>query len=227
MLVRGPNGIVDVVQPAPPAPGAIPTPRDIDEVTLLHDLIQNGLPLQRPAQLLAQIGEHQLRVMTVNKKQDFAAHDETLGENGRTVFEFNEQMNYNPIAAFADMLNVNPENSVFDFGVNIINVEDITNFDHSLVVATGPQTHHRFGWDSHTAHQVQPGDGAINPVAVENSVNMYDFNQPNMWTNFNGQMTQTEFDAGRLLYSVQVQSPITNKITDCIFQTPAMLKMST
>lgn len=198
MLVRMPvTGRIELLQAAPPAPGRIPAPRDLSDFDLLHELLLKGLPVERPAQLLQQMAEHSLHVMTVNRKQDFPVHDETLGEAGRAITGFTQQMDFNPISTFADLLQMESTNSFFDFGVNVIDVEDISNFDSSAVVATGPQTHYRFQWDSTTAHHAQPESSAIDNITPEHIPKIFDLDQPNQWDNLCGQMTQREYEAGK------------------------------
>lgn len=200
MLVRLPSGVIDLMQTATPAPGRIPTPRNLSDYDLLHQLILKGLPLERPAQLLAQLGEHSLHVMTVDKQQDFSSNDETLGAAGRAVTGFTQQMDYNPISTFADLLDLDSSNGIFNCGVNIIDVPNITNFDDSTVLATGPQTHYRFEWDTTTIHHAQPQSGAVPNIPNDDPM-MFDFDQPNMWDGFSGQVTQREYQAGELLPS--------------------------
>lgn len=199
MLVRLPNGTIDLLQAAPPAPGRVPTPRNMGDHELLHQLILKGLPLERPAQLMAQLGENSLHVMTVNKQQDFSSLDETLGAAGRAVTGFTQQMDYNPISTFAELLDMDASNSLFDLGVNIIDVPDITNFDDSSVLAAGPHTHYRFEWDTTTVHHAHPQTGAIDSIATEDNPMIYDMDQPNMWDSLSGQMTQREYQAGKQL----------------------------
>lgn len=151
-LVRIPSGEVDLLQLIAPAPGAIPSPRDLTDFDLLHELILKGLPLERPAQLLQQMAEHSLHIMTVNKKQDNLFHNEDLGKNGRAVVGFAQQMDYNPVATFADILSMDPADSFFNLGVNVIDVENIADFDRSQAVSTGLQTQYRFDWDTNTAY---------------------------------------------------------------------------
>lgn len=178
-LVRIPSGEVDLLQLIAPAPGAIPSPRDLTDFDLLHELILKGLPLERPAQLLQQMAEHSLHIMTVNKKQDFSFHNEDLDKNGRAVVSFAQQMDYNPVATFADILPMDPADSFFNLGVNVIDVENIADFDRSQAVSTGPQTQYRFEWDTNTAHHAQPQDGAIDTMTAEDAGRVWGLDQPN------------------------------------------------
>lgn len=200
-LVRTPSGEVELMQLVAPAPGAIPPPHNLTDFDLLHDLIHKGLPLERPAQLLQQMSQHSLHIMTVNKKQDFSVLTEDLGESGRAVVGFTQQMNYNPVATFADILSMDPSDSFFDFGVNVIDVEDITSFDRYLVVATDSQTQYRLPWDTTTAHHAQLHDGSIDTAAVEDAAKVWDMNQMNDWNNITGQITQHEYEAGMFQFS--------------------------
>nr|AAK83346.1 mating type protein MAT1-1-1 [Cryphonectria parasitica] len=195
-IARQPNGNTILIQVA--LPGPIPPANEIDDSGLLQQLISDGLPLENASQLVTKMNEHQLHIMTVNMRQDFFAQDDTLGEAGRAAVGLTEQMNFNPVATFASVMGLNQNHSIFANGVNVVNVEDITNFDHSLIVSRGPQTHHRFKWDTITAHQAQPQDGAVDFVDIEESVRTYDYDQPNIWTNLVGQMTQAQFEAGEL-----------------------------
>lgn len=197
-LVRLPSGKVDLLQLVAPAPGTIPPPRDLTDFDLLHELILKGLPLEQPAQLLQQMAEHSLHIMTVNKKQDFSFHNKGLGKNGRAVIGFTQQMDYNPVTTLADNLSMDPANNFFNLGIDIIDVEDVADFNRSQVVTTGPQTQYHFQWDTNTAHHAQIQDGAINTVAVEDAGKVWDLDQPNTWDNITGQITQREFEAGEL-----------------------------
>lgn len=196
-LVRLPSGEVDLLQLVAPAPGTISPPRDLTDFDLLHELILKGLPLDRPAQLLQQMAEHSLHIMTVNKKQDFPSLNDDLGKNGRAVLGFTQQMEYNPVATFADILSMDPNDGFFNLGVNVIDVEDIANFDRTQAVTTGPHTQYRFQWDTTTAHQAQLQDGAIDTVAAEDAGKVWDLDQPNAWDDLTGQITHREYEAGK------------------------------
>lgn len=221
-LVRLPSGEVDLLQLVAPAPGTISPPRDLTDFDLLHDLILKGLPLERPAQLLQQMAEHSLHIMTVNKKQDFSAYNDNLGKNGRAVLGFSQQMDYNPVATFADILSMDPTDGFFNFGVNVIDVENIADFDRTQAVTTGPQTQYRFQWDTTTAHHAQIQDGAIDTVAAEDAGKVWDLDQPNAWDDMTGQITQREYEAGKFCpHILKRQLPFT--ISDLLFQVTANL----
>lgn len=207
MLVTQTNGSVELLQVAPLAPGRIPNPRNISDYELLHQLILTGLPFERPAQLLAQMGENSLHVMTVNRQQDFSSHDETLGAAGRAATGFTQQMDYNPISTFAEILGVESSNSIFDSGVNIQNVSDITDFDDSAVLDAGPQTQYRFEWDTTTLHHAQPRAGTIDRIVIEDNPMMYEMDQPNMWENLGGQVTQRQYQLGKQLFHASSNTP--------------------
>lgn len=196
-LVRQPSGEVDLQQLVVPAPGSIPPPRDLTDFDLLHELILKGLPLERPDQLLRQMAEHSLHIMTVNKKQDFVSYNDELGENGRAVLGFTQQMDYNPVATMADILSMDPTDGFFNLGVNVINVEDVANFDRSQTISTGPHTQYRFQWDTTTAHHAQLEDGAFDTMTAEDAGKVWDLDQPNTWDSMTGQVTQREFETGK------------------------------
>lgn len=90
---------------------------------LLHQLILKGLPLERPAQLMAQMGENSLYTMTGRKHHDFQSRHKPLGEAGKAVVGFTQQMDFNPICTFTEILDIEPSNGIFDFGVKCIDTE--------------------------------------------------------------------------------------------------------
>lgn len=196
ILVRAPDGTAQLFQTAPPAAGAIRAPFAIGDVELLRRLIERGLPVEKPRQLLAQIIDHRQHVLNFNATQDFSTNDETLARPGREFSEFTDQLNYNPVASFAEMLQFEPNSMIFDNGVNIVDVEDVTNFDQSLVLSSGPQTQRRFNWDTTTVHHAQPTDGSIDPVMFEQCTRIYDLDQPNIWDGLTGQTNERDWEAG-------------------------------
>lgn len=68
-------------------------------------------------------------------------------------------------------------------------------------MATGPHTRYRGEFDTTTAHHAQPQAGAIDFNSVEQGTQVYDFDQPNMWDNIGAQVTQRDYQAGKLLSS--------------------------
>lgn len=136
-----------------------------------------------------------MHVMTVNTKPDPSSGQDSF-DSGRAVIDFTQQVDYNPIAACAELLQVDPSNTVFDMGVNVIDCDDVTAFDTSSILAVGPQTHHRFEWDTTTAHYAQPNCGAINITHVEDHAKLYDIrNYPEMLDPISQQITQQDFMA--------------------------------
>ncbi|KAJ4386216.1 hypothetical protein N0V93_009109 [Gnomoniopsis smithogilvyi] len=194
-LIALADGSVELLQTAPVLPGSIPPARDLSDFQLLNELLKNGLPVDQPLQLGRQMAEHFMHVMTVNTKPDTLTEvDSTV--SGRAVIDFTQQMDYNPIATCAELLQLDPSDAVFDMGVNVIDCDDITTFDPSNILAIGPQTHHRYQWDTTTAHYAQPSCGSIDITHVEDHAKLYDIRHyPDMLDNISGQITQRDFVA--------------------------------
>lgn len=194
-LIALADGSVELLQTAPVVPGSIPPARDLSDFQLLNELLSNGLPVEQPLQLGKQMAEHFMHVMTVNAKADRIVVEDPA-ESGRAVIDFTQQMDYNPIGACAELLQMDHTDAVFDMGVNVIDCDDLTTFDDSNILAIGPQTHHRYQWDTTTAHYAQPSCGAIDITHVEDHPKLYDIcHYPDMLNNIGGQITQHDFVA--------------------------------
>ncbi|PSS03265.1 mating type protein MAT1-1-1 [Coniella lustricola] len=196
VLSRDMNGTIQVLQTSPPAVGSIPAPAPIGDVELLHRLIRQGLALEKPLQLLAQIIHHHHHVLNFNKPQDFISNDETMGQAGRELSGFAAQLDFNPVATFADMLQVNVNSMILANGVNVVDVEDVTSFDHSLIISSDMHTQHPYNWDTIALHQVHSNDGSINPMVLEQGTRTYDLDQPNIWGSLTGQACQIGWESG-------------------------------
>lgn len=194
-LIALADGSVELLQTAPVLPGSIPPARDLSDFQLLNELLNNGLPVDQPMQLGKQMAEHFMHVMTVNTKPKTPIIDEVLSQSGRAVFDFSQQLDYDPIATCAQLLQLDSTDPVFDMGVNVVDCEDITTFDPSSILAVGPQTHRRHQWDTTTAHYAQPNCGAIDITHVEDHPKTYDVHHPEMFHNISGQITQRDFVA--------------------------------
>ncbi|KAJ4417608.1 hypothetical protein N0V82_006081 [Gnomoniopsis sp. IMI 355080] len=158
-------------------------------------MLRNGLPVEKPPQLGKQMAEHFMHIMTVNTKSDNIT-DEGAIDSGRAVIDFSQQLDYNPMGTCAELLQLDPADDVFDMSVNAHDCDDIATFDPSNILAVGPQTDHRFQWDTTTAHYAQPSCGAIDITHVEDHPKIYDIcHYPDMLDNISGQITQRDFVA--------------------------------
>ncbi|KAK7743799.1 hypothetical protein SLS53_003818 [Cytospora paraplurivora] len=188
-LVRGNNGRVTLRQKA--QPGFIRAPRDLSDFELLKGVVLRGLAVQDAEGLLLKMLHHSNHMMTVTT----ADADATIHDTAKADETFVNAMNYDPLSTFAELLGLPANTNALDFGVNVIDVEDVTNFDDSMVTSTGNHTHLRYQFDTTTAHMAHPQSSSLD-MASQESNNAFDLAMPGQWQSIDGQMSQTEFAAG-------------------------------
>lgn len=167
-------------------PGFIRAPRDLSDFELLKGVVMRGLAVNDPEGLLRKMLQNSNHLMTATKMgvDDPAKADEA----------FFNAMNYDSINTVADLLGLPAADNSLDFGINVIDVADVTNFDDSLVTSTGGHTHLRFHFDTSTTHLARPQSGSLDLVSQETN-NIFDMQIPHQWEQYGGQMSQDEYES--------------------------------
>lgn len=162
-------------------------------------------------QLGKSMGEHSLHIMTMSQK--------TPVFTNFIQASFTPRVDADPVAACAELLQLDSTNVLFDAGVNVVECEDIATFNTSNVFADGALCR-RFNWDTTTAHIAAPDCTALDLTHFDDNPKIYDIcHQPNMFSTVTGQTTQHDFLAalpGKLhLYIFSYASfPLTNSIEE-------------
>lgn len=186
VLVKDNDGNVTLRQYAEPV--CINAPRDLSDFELLKGVVMRGLAVEDPEGLLRKMLQHSNHLMTITTLDANASTDDTAKADD----DFVNSMNHNPLATFAELLGLPDNTDAFDFGVNVIDVDDVTHFDESLVTTTGDHTHLRYQFDTSTAHLAQPESGSLQMSPFDGNIAL-DLDMPHQWQNYSGQITQGDF----------------------------------
>ena len=171
-------------------PGYIRAPRDLSDFELLKGVVLRGLAVEDSAGLLQKMLQHSNHMMTVTSMDG-----ETFADDPAKADEtFVNSMNQNPIMTFAELLGLPANNNAFDYGVNVIDTEDVTNFDDSLVTSTGSHTHMRYQFDTSTAHLARPEADPLDLTSYEANTT-FDLGMPGQWQNYSGQASQSQHES--------------------------------
>lgn len=190
VLVKANNGSVALRQQA--QPGFIRAPRDLSDFELLKGVVLRGLAVSDAEGLLLKMLHHSNHMMTVTTSDGSA----TAGSTGKADEAFVEAVNHDPLGAFAELLGFPADTSALDLGVNVIDVDDVTSFDDSVVTSTGAYTHLRFQYDTTTAHMAHAACGSLDMASQE--VNgAFDLGMPGQWQGIDGQVSEAQLAAGK------------------------------
>lgn len=183
------NGTIELIQTTPARHG-VPPARNLSDFELLDEMLENGLPVDDPRLLGKMMGDSARKVHVMDvQKHSFI--QESPGESGRAAAGFTLQMNFDPISACAELLQLDSNHNIFDNGVNVLDVESIEHTAEFDPLATGPQTYRRYQWVQSSAHIAQPQNGAIDLTNMEENIKMYDFHHPNMFDAVSHQSTES------------------------------------
>jgi hypothetical protein len=186
LLVEGDDGNVTLRQYAEPT--RIGVPRDLSDFELLKGVVMRGLAVEEPERLLRKMLQHSNHMMTITTLDGNVSTDDPAKADDIFV----NSMNHDPLATFAELLGLSANNDAFNFGVNVIDVEDVTNFDDTLVNSTGSHTHLRYQYDTSTAHLARPQAGSLNLDSQHGNIS-FDLGMPQQWQNYSGQISQSDY----------------------------------
>ncbi|KUI72760.1 Mat- sexual cell fertilization-promoting factor [Cytospora mali] len=186
LLVEANDGSMTLRQYAEPA--CIRAPRDLSDFELLKGVVMRGLAVEDPEGLLRKMLQHANHLMTITTMAAEVSTDDTAKADDAFV----NSMTYDPIATFAELLGLPANANAFDFGVNVIDVEDVTNFDDSLVNSIGNHTHLRYQFANSTAHIARPDSGSLD-LGSQEANTTFDLGVPEQWQNIDGQISQSEY----------------------------------
>ncbi|ROW10455.1 hypothetical protein VMCG_01699 [Cytospora schulzeri] len=185
-LVNQKDGNVLLRQYAQPA--FIGAPRNLSDFELLKGVVMRGLAVDDPEGLLRKMLQHSNHMMTITTFDDNVSTDDPAKADDVFV----NSMNHDPLATFAELLGLPANNDAFNFGINVIDVEDVTNFDDSLITSTGDQTHLRYQFDTSTAHLARPEAGSLDLSFQDGSIAL-DLGMPDQWQDYSGQISQSSY----------------------------------
>lgn len=196
VLVKDREGKVTLRQYGQPE--HIRAPRDLSDFELLKGVVLRGLSVDDAEGLLRKMLQRSNHMMTVTTMDAEVITDVTdvTDDPDKADESFVNSVNQDPVMTFVELLGLPVTDNVFNFGVNVIDTNDVTNFNDTLVTTTGAHTHMRYQFDTSTVHLTRPEADSLDMNTQETNI-AFDLGLPEQWQNHDGQISQGDYSACR------------------------------